>query len=317
MVVYKSSRRKSNGSGQGWLFRRAASCTTLLLLFATLFSFFKAATVSVPSSATTTASHLSFLPPPTPKKGGAWTAQTHLKNYGFNVDWGLMEVLESSCREIENSRIPPGSSDIGWKRYKNPDPFNPLIDWWMAPEKKKFVNCKVLEVGCGVGVYVDALKKERTKRNRIVIGIEPNPMQGAFERGKNGPKQLAVDILAGGDTKSVTDLAKRISNEELKGGKFDLIYSIEVFEHMPHDRHDDAVRFLKALSRKGTKLIFGAGKPAQEGVGHIGLRSHNEWIDIMAKHGFVANATETADAVHRMQEYNHRQNTVVYYYRGD
>lgn len=242
------------------------------------------------------------------EKGGAWTAQTHLKHYGYNVDWGLMEVLESSCREIENARAPAGA---GWSRYNHTDKFHPLIGWWKPPPSKKHVNCRVLEVGCGVGVYVDALKEGQARRNRVVIGIEPNPMGGVFERGRAGPKQLAVDILAedGGE-----ELARRISRDKLDGEKFDLIYSIEVFEHMPKERHDDAVRFLASASRQGTKLIFGAAKQGQGGVGHIGRRRKKDWISIMARHNFRMDKEKTADAVHQMQEFNHRQNTVVYYY---
>jgi len=245
-------------------------------------------------------------------KGGAWTAETHLRSYGFNVDWGLMEVLESSCREIEDSRIP--SDEDKWHQYKNPDPFHPLINVWIAPQKK-YINCKVLEVGCGVGVYVDGLKKEDVKRGRTVIGIEPNPMGGIFERGRAGPKQLPINFLDG-NLESIVELTKNISQEHLNGEKFDLIYSIEVFEHMPLDRHEDAVQFLAGLARKGTKLIFGAGKPGQSGIGHIGGRRANDWINIMAKYGFIQDKEKTRDAVQTMQEYNHRVNSVVYIYNG-
>lgn len=246
-------------------------------------------------------------------EGGAWTAETHLSTYGFNVDWGLLEVLEASCRDAENSRIPEESDK--WRQYQNTDTLHPLNKMWVAPNRNKDVNCRALEVGCGVGVYVDALKKENVKKNRKVIGIEPNPMGGTFNRGSYGPKQLAIDILSFPD---VTKLAEDIRTKQLGGKYFDLIYSIEVFEHMPLDRHDDAVQFLAALSQKGTKLVFGAAKRGQVGVGHIGGRSKGEWEKIMAKHGFVKDAQATADAVQTFQEFNHRQNTNVYFFtEGD
>jgi hypothetical protein len=243
--------------------------------------------------------------------GGAWTAETHVKTYGYNADWGLMEVLESSCRDIENGRIPDDKKK--WTQYHNDDLLNPLNKMWVPPEKQS-VNCRVLEVGCGVGVYVDALKKESVKRNRKVFGIEPNIMGGTFERGMAGPQQLAIDILSAPD---VAQFAEKIRNENLNGQFFDLIYSIEVFEHMPHDRHDDAVRFLAAMAHKGTKLIFGAGSRGQNGIGHIGLRSKKEWVQIMASHGFIKDDNESGKAAQMMQEYNHRANTYVYYYVGN
>lgn len=244
-------------------------------------------------------------------EGGAWTAETHLSTYGFNVDWGLLEVLEASCRDAENSRIPEESDK--WHQYQNTDTLHPLNKMWVPPNIRN-VNCRVLEVGCGVGVYVDALKKEKVKINRKVIGIEPNPMGGTFNRGLRAPKQLAIDILSFPD---VTKLAKDIRTKQLGGKYFDLIYSIEVFEHMPLDRHDDAVQFLAASSQKGTKLIFGAAKKGQAGVGHIGGRSTDEWEKIMAKHGFVKDAQATADATQTFQEFNHRSNTNVYFFTGD
>jgi SAM-dependent methyltransferase len=245
-------------------------------------------------------------------KGGAWTAETHLSHYGFNVDWGLLEVLESSCRDFENSRIPNGEDKWTQNTYSD-NPHHPLNGYWKGP-RKQFIDCKVLEVGCGVGVYVDALKKEMAKRRRTVIGIEPNPMGGTFNRGVAGPKQLPINFLAADDQVA---LAKQIRNDELGGDAFDFIYSIEVFEHMPLDRHDDAVKFLAASARQGTKLLFGAATPGQAGVGHIGCRKQKEWIEIMARHNFIKHDEDTAKATRMMQEYNHRVNTVVYYYQGE
>lgn len=198
------------------------------------------------------------------EKGGAWTAETHLRKYGFNVDAGLVDVIEESCREIENQRQPDGSE---WSQHPGDGPIHGL---WRPP---KVVDCRVLELGPGVGVYVDSLKKDQAKKNRKVYGIEPNPMGGTFER-RNGPHQLAINIL---ETDDPYKLAKKICQDELDGESFDLVYSIEVCEHMPPDRHEDAARFLAGLSRKGTKLIFGAAGKGQTGTGHIGNRPKNEW----------------------------------------
>ena len=93
--------------------------------------------------------------------GGAWTAQTHLSVYGFNPDWGLLEVLEELCWDAENTR----NGNKPWYQYKQEEG-HPWNGWRVAPE---VVDCKVMEIGCEVGVYVDALRKESSKRNRKVF----------------------------------------------------------------------------------------------------------------------------------------------------
>lgn len=239
--------------------------------------------------------------------GGAWTAETHLSVYGFNADWGLLEVLEDACRQIENEHNEPDSQ---WYQSDRSDqPNHPLNGLWIAP---KVVDAKVIEIGCGVGVYVDALVKEQSKKKRKVFGIEPNPMGGTFNR-NGGPKQLAVNFLENGDT---TAFAKKIRDENIGGEYFDLIYSIEVFEHMPLDRHEDAARFVAGLARSGTKLIFGAGSPGQSGTGHIGNRRKASWEQIWKKVGFIQDVDQTAKATRQIQEYNHKVNTLVYIFQG-
>jgi hypothetical protein len=245
--------------------------------------------------------------------GGAWTAQTHLTVYGFNADWGLMEVLEDACREIENAHNAANGDPI-WYQYTSTDPQHVLMDYWVSP---KVVDAKVVEIGCGVGIYVDALIKENAKRKRTIFGVEPNRMGGTFDR-RGGPKQLAIDILEQGDT---FEFGTALRKKELRAFQdndqyFDLIYSIEVFEHMPLDRHIDAARFLAGLSKKGTKLIFGASSPQQQGTGHIGNRKKVEWETILLNVGFHKDAVATAKAQKQILEYNHKKNTQVYFFHG-
>ena len=162
------------------------------------------------------------------------------------------------------------------------------------------------------------MKKEGAKKKRQVFGVEPNPMGGTFDR-FNGPKQLAVNILEQPDPIEFANTVRRgqlrdTGNERDK--YFDLIYSIEVFEHMPLERHEDAAKFLSGLARKGTKLIFGASAPGQKGTGHIGNRSKREWEAILEKVGFVKDQAATIKAQRQMQEFNHKRNTQIYFYQG-
>ena len=145
-----------------------------------------------------------------------------------------------------------------------------------------------------------------------MIGIEPKPMGGTFNRGHAVPKQFAINILEADDQ---AILAMQIRKDELGGEAFDMIYSIKVMERMPLDCHDDAVKILAESARKGTKLIFGAATPGQVGVGHIGSSSKKQWIEIMERNNFIKNDKETGKETRTMQDFNHRVNIVLYYYQ--
>jgi hypothetical protein len=235
--------------------------------------------------------------------GGGWTSETHVMKYGFNVDSGLVDLVEQSCRDAENSRNSPDSQ---WRQHDGNGPINGL---WIAP---KIVDCRALEFGPGLGVYVDSLKKDQAKKNRKVFGVEPNPMGGVFHR-RNGPKQLVINILEHEDT---FQFGRQIRQQEVEGKPFDLLYSIEVCEHIPPERHHDAAKFFAGLSGPGTKLIFGAAHPGQSGTGHVGNRPTREWEDILSEAGFVKHDVESISASKQMQEYNHKVNSRVYYYQG-
>ena len=100
-------------------------------------------------------------------------------------------------------------------------------------------------------------------------------------------------------------------------GKFDLVYSIEVAEHMPLEMHTHVVQFFTALSRKGTKLIFSAATPGQAGTGHIGLRSVAEWKTLIEAGGFRKDEKETMYVKQTVETYNHKKNIQVFYFVGN
>jgi hypothetical protein len=174
------------------------------------------------------------------------------------------------------------------------------------------VNCRVLELGCGVGVYVDALKTTKAKRGRVVVGGEPNAMGGVFGR-PGGPIQHTQNILEVGDP---TAHAAEVRSSYLGSADyhFDLLYSIEVMGHIPLDRQADAFKLLAGLAREGTKLIFGAAHLSQRGTGHIGCRPKQAWEKMLAEVGFVKHREETKNATVLLQDYNHKVNTQVYYF---
>jgi hypothetical protein len=84
---------------------------------------------------------------------------------------------------------------------------------------------------------------------------------------------------------------------------------------MPLNRHVDAATFLAGLARNGTKLVFGASQRGQQGVGHIGNRGVADWEELLKFVGFQKDPIATHQAQKLLQEFNHKSNTQVYWYR--
>lgn len=99
------------------------------------------------------------------------------------------------------------------------------------------------------------------------------------------------------------------------GAPFDLVYSIEVAEHIPLARHDDVAAFFAvAAAPVGAKLIFSAASPNQKGFGHIGGRTSESWKVILEKAGFTFCPKETAIAKGKVDRVNtnHQRNIMVF-----
>ena len=123
------------------------------------------------------------------------------------------------------------------------------------------------EFGCGIGLYCDYLVRHGKVEGKVV-GAEPSDMQGAGVFGRAGigyPRQLMMDILEATD------------EERSALGKFDLVYTIEVAEHVPAGLHRVMIQVLKSLTTK--YLVFAAARPGQAGTGHLGrsMFTREEW----------------------------------------
>ncbi|EDQ90927.1 uncharacterized protein MONBRDRAFT_24077 [Monosiga brevicollis MX1] len=117
----------------------------------------------------------------------------------------------------------------------------------------------VLEFGCGLGLYVDYLA--RFTNASPVYGIEPEEMlfEGSVFASVNDPvarpAQLAINVLQ------------------------------PVLEHIPLEFHPMVTKWL--APRVGRVLVFGAARPNQEGVGHIALRTRDDWVATWEAAGLV------------------------------
>jgi len=144
---------------------------------------------------------------------------------------------------------------------------------------------RVLDVGCGPGIYVDAL----SKYNHITAtGIDLD---------KNNP-YLKIDIF---------------SDTFLEYTNYDITLCIEVAEHLPPDLADE---FVRRLCNTADVILFSAAHPGQGGHGHINCQDKAYWIEKFNNNNFVLDEPRTNNLVAYMQNGYHMgwfaQNAMVF-----
>lgn len=92
--------------------------------------------------------------------------------------------------------------------------------------------------------------------------------------------------------------------------KFDLVFSIEVMEHVPRNLHDKAFDFL--ASKVGKIMIFGAARPGQSGTGHTACRPREEFKAEFLKRGLRFLPRVTAALSEAAYPPNHDTNTMAF-----
>lgn len=138
-----------------------------------------------------------------------------------------------------------------------------------------------LDVGCGQGLLMQPLHEAHGKD---VHGIEYSPSAERFVA-----PALASKITYG----SFVDLpvlpAPRV---------FDLVSCVEVLEHLPAARADDAVAI---LARAATKWLYvAAAIPKQAGVGHINCQPTSYWLRKLDSVGWTLDLERTGAFIDRL-----------------
>ena len=170
--------------------------------------------------------------------GGHWSSCTHLKSYGLNVDFGVLNMLLA---------LQPRSS---------------------------------LELGSGMGLYTSWLHK--MAGTSPAIGIEPNPLMRPLLTAQSqtadggGIMQVVANLV---DARG----AEATCEKALPG--FDVVFSINMAEHLPLDKHG-AIADLLARHTHGF-LLFAAGVPGSLGIGHVGNRPVHEWQAMFESRGLI------------------------------
>jgi len=111
----------------------------------------------------------------------------------------------------------------------------------------------VLEFGCGVGLYIDYLCRKRPLQR--AWGVEPESM--LFD----GSVFHSVSKLDACPAQLTSNIFSMEDSDLEKWGQFDLVYSIEVAEHLQQQQHSRLARFLAARTAKW--LVFSAAHPGQ------------------------------------------------------
>jgi SAM-dependent methyltransferase len=144
----------------------------------------------------------------------------------------------------------------------------------------------VLDVGCGPGVVIDYLLARGIDD---VQGLEGSAL--AIEMAKNPGRIKEADLAIPVDL----------------GRKFDLVYSVEVAEHI---RPEAADEFVNTCVRHADRILFTAAHPGQGGLGHLNEQPREYWIAKFAERGFRYNA-ELSDALRGLKE-DHPTNLMLF-----
>ena len=145
----------------------------------------------------------------------------------------------------------------------------------------KIMGCtSVFEFGSGLGFFLSACQRIGLYRH---VGYDINPYERDFAISKGvAPEKYLIG-----------DFAK------IKLGKYDAIYSTEVFEHMTDEELD---KVLPKLYKACNKYFYFTSTPHASTPewdaewGHINLKSKEQWIEMIEKYDF---------------KYNHDDNSVT------
>jgi SAM-dependent methyltransferase len=149
---------------------------------------------------------------------------------------------------------------------------------------------RVLDVGCGVGTFLDAFA---TAGTTTISGIEGSWLNR---------DHVVVD--------ATSIVEADLEDALLDVGSFDLVVSLEVAEHLSPGR---AESFVTELCSLAPAVLFSAAIPLQGGVGHL----NEQWPSWWGRH-FAANGLRPLDCIRpaiwsdgRIATW-YRQNTILY-----
>ncbi|MGA7119340.1 MAG: methyltransferase domain-containing protein [Polyangiaceae bacterium] len=144
-------------------------------------------------------------------------------------------------------------------------------------------NSRILDVGCGPGIYVQAMRQ---------LGLDAYGIDSDARLPKS-PEFLQADITN----------FMRFSLKEPFSTEFQVVLSLEVGEHMPEDYADD---YILSIQFSAAKIVyFSAARPGQGGHGHINCQPKAYWVKKFHHRGYWLDPDATSDFMKFMGEGYH------------
>ena len=142
-----------------------------------------------------------------------------------------------------------------------PDQVFDAVLAWFSPKN-------LLDVGCGVGLTLQyALNK----------GLEVCGLEGSKAALESFPVREIIKFA-------------NLNKPQFIGRKFDLVWSVEVAEHI-HPKYTHY--YLDTLVRHGDCVLLSAAPPGQGGTGHFNEQPQSYWIELMRQRGFGLEVAKT------------------------
>jgi len=136
----------------------------------------------------------------------------------------------------------------------------------------------VLDVGCGPGIYVKAMRH---------LDIEAN----------------GVDIDPRAAKEANCHIEDIVNRSLCPSFCAHTVLSLEVGEHIPEDHSWDYIRYIRNC--EPTTVIFSAAQPGQGGDGHINCQPPSYWCNRLNWYGFGYNPAATSHFVDYMRSGYH------------
>ena len=160
----------------------------------------------------------------------------------------------------------------------------------------KFRPASVVDVGCGLGLYLNYYRELGAKK---IMGIEGN---------KNALDKAIISEIVPHDLRKPLRLNQ----------KYELVSCLEVAEHI-HKRYSNIlVDTLVHLCDNEGNIIFTAAPPGQYGIHHINLQLRDFWIDLFTERNFFY-SKELRNFIHAQIKFQHiswiKDNLMVFSHR--
>ena len=135
----------------------------------------------------------------------------------------------------------------------------------IVPLVLELIPCKqVIDVGCGIGSWLSVFQEFEVES---IFGVDG---EWVDEKMLEIPPEVFRSF----------DLTKPFSMDR----KFDLVVSLEVAEHLPHE---SAKQFVDSLVSLGPVILFSAAIPFQGGTNHINEQWPHYWLKLFQERGYV------------------------------